>query len=160
MKKTRILFSLLLILTLTLSVALTSCFGGTGGGGGNGGEIIPAEKYTVTFVNGAEDATGEAPASLEIEEGADLTLPANPFTREGYKFAGWRYGANVYAAGATFKMPAVNVTFTAAWEEVIVDVPTLSELDGKFYDVCAASADGGMLTFTAPAGSVVITHKR
>ena len=33
-------------------------------------------------------------------------------------------------------------------------------IDGKFYDVCAASADGGMLTFTAPAGSVVITHKR
>ncbi len=163
MKKTRILFSLLLILTLALSVALTSCFGGTGGGGGNGGEIIPAEKYTVTFVNGAEDATGEAPASLEIEEGADLTLPANPFTREGYKFTGWRYGANVYTAGATFKMPAVDVTFTAVWEEVIVDVPTLSELDGKFYDASnweymtnnnGASNDGGNIPYSMADGSI------
>ena len=163
MKKTRILFSLLLILTLTLSVALTSCFGGTGGGGGGGGEIIPAEKYTVTFVNGAEDATGEAPASLEIEEGADLTIPANPFTREGYKFTGWRYGANVYAAGATFKMPAVDVTFTAVWEEVIVDVPTLSELDGKFYDASnweymtnnnGASNDGGNIPYSMADGSI------
>ncbi len=163
MKKTRILFSLLLILTLTLSVALTSCFGGTGGGGGNGGEIIPAEKYAVTFVNGAEDATGEAPASLEIEEGADLTLPANPFTREGYKFTGWRYGANVYTAGATFKMPAVDVTFTAVWEEVIVDVPTLSELDGKFYDASnweymtnnnGASNDGGNIPYSMADGSI------
>jgi len=61
--------------------------GGSGGSGsGGGGGTTPDTNVKVSFnLNGAP---GEAPASIEIEKGKTIRLPANP-TWEGHVFAGW-----------------------------------------------------------------------
>lgn len=75
-------------------------------------------KYAVTYLSGADDASGEAPAAEQYEEGASVTLKgANVFTREGYTFENWSFESKTYAAGAKFTMPAKDVAFTAVWKE-------------------------------------------
>ncbi len=72
-------------------------------------------KYTVTYE--ANGGTGTAPAVESYEEGATVTVkPATTFTRNGYTFKTWNDGTQDIAAGATFKMPAKNVTLKAQWE--------------------------------------------
>ncbi len=79
-----------------------------------GGDEEPV-KYTVTYE--ANGGTGTAPAVESYEEGATVTVkPATTFTRTGYAFTKWNDGTTDIAAGATFKMPAKNVTLKAQWE--------------------------------------------
>ena len=97
-------------------------------------------KYTVTYdANGGE---GTAPAAESYEEGATVTVkPATTFTRDGYAFTKWNDGTADIAAGATFKMPAKNVTLKAQWEEVI------PQLEGVWYGEMEKPLDGyGMQT--------------
>jgi uncharacterized repeat protein (TIGR02543 family) len=75
------------------------------------------ETYTVTF-KGGPDAAGTAPAMANKAAGERFTLPANPFTRPGYTFAGWNDGTETYAAGSIYTMPAHAVTFTAQWTKL------------------------------------------
>ncbi len=75
----------------------------------------PSVTYAVTYSKGADEATGEAPASAQKAQGAKFNLPANPFTYTGYEFAGWSDGAQTYAANAEYTMPAKAVAFTAQW---------------------------------------------
>src|SRR5665648_447541 len=70
--------------------------------------------YTVTFTGGT-GTTGTAPTQEATAETSTFVLPANPFIKTGYTFAGWSDGTNTYAAGATYTMPANAVTFTAQW---------------------------------------------
>jgi uncharacterized repeat protein (TIGR02543 family) len=46
------------------------------------------------------------------------TAAATGFTKSGSSFAGWSDGTNIRAPGATFAMPAGNVTLTAVWNTV------------------------------------------
>ena len=54
--------------------------------------LVAGEKFTVADVDG-------------------ITIP------DGKAFAGWSDGANTYAAGSEYTMPASNVTFTAQWTD-------------------------------------------
>ena len=75
----------------------------------------PSVTYAVTYAKGADEATGEAPASVQKAQGEKFNLPANPFTYAGHEFTGWSDGAQTYAANAEYTMPAKAVAFTAQW---------------------------------------------
>jgi uncharacterized repeat protein (TIGR02543 family) len=51
---------------------------------------------------------------------SSVTVLANTFTRSNYRFIGWNTAANgsgtSYAVGATFTMPAHDVTLYAQWQ--------------------------------------------
>ena len=92
-------------------------------------------KYTVTYdLNGGE---GTAPTQSDTKEGGTFTLADTP-VKSGYKFLGWLTDnaddANpLYAASATYTMPAKNVTLTAQWAEyhtVTYDLGTYTDYDG------------------------------
>ena len=110
-------------LSATMAVAFAAC---TDNGDDNqGGD---AEKYSVTYARGADDATGTIPAVVEYEAGATVTLAAaDTFAREGYTFSAWSDGSATYAAGASFTMPANDVTFTAQWTQSAPEIPEGTE---------------------------------
>lgn len=74
-------------------------------------------EYTVTYAKGADEATGDVPASVQKAAGAKFELPANPFTNEGFEFIGWNDGTATYTAGTEYTMPDKAVTFTAQWAQ-------------------------------------------
>ena len=163
MRNTRYLISILLVLTLALSAfAFSACslFPDNNPPVTGGGE---KDSYLVSFVSGAEDAVGIAPETKTYEEGSTIKLPANPFIREGYSFKGWSDGSKTYSAGVNYTLGKGDVTFTAVWEEIGDDTPTLSELDAKFYDASnwvymtnndGASNDGGDIPYSMADGSI------
>ena len=70
--------------------------------------------YTVTYNLGG--GTGTLPTQAATKAGGTFTLAsADGITKSGYTFAGWNDGTTTYAAGATYTMPASNVTLTAQW---------------------------------------------
>ncbi len=92
------------------------------------------------------------PSAESYREGDKVTLkPSSTFVRENYTFTSWSDGAATYQAGATFTMPAHNVTFTAQWEE-------LPPVDNST-DVTASEVkfDGANLVFKGKAGGGVKT---
>lgn len=79
-----------------------------------------ANSYTVRYdANGGE---GSMSNSTFTYDGANNSLKANGFTREGYRFVGWRINGTVYSAGAVAQgtnFASANgaaVTATAVWE--------------------------------------------
>lgn len=138
-------------------------------------ETPTAITYTVTYARGADDATGTIPGQETYEEGDEVVLKsATTFSREGYTFINWSDGTSTYAAGATYTMPAHNVTFTAQWQKNTTpgggdepsgeeDVPVLTELSSDFYDASnweymtnnnGASLDGGDIPYSLSDGSI------
>ena len=94
--------------------------------------VTVSQTYTVTFVGG-EGATGTAPTQDPVTAGTTITLPANPFTKDGYTFAGWKCSVDetVYDAGASYPMTAADTTFTAQWtENTLPETATASIVDG------------------------------
>jgi uncharacterized repeat protein (TIGR02543 family) len=71
------------------------------------------KSFTVSFTNGG--GTGTDPIHADTAVGDTFTLPENPYTRSGYTFAGWNDGIMTYHAGASYIMPANEVTLTAVW---------------------------------------------
>ena len=104
------------------------------------------KKYTVTYAAGG--GTGTAPAVEEYKEGETFKVKANSFTYEGYTFTTWNDGEKDVKPGATYTMPAKNVTFTAKWEKKAEDLYSgywkgsvegeKIGVDGKTFDVLAA----------------------
>lgn len=83
--------------------------------GGPGGEVVT--KYHVTFdLNGG---TGAAPTIEDKKEGEVFKIPSTNSTKEGFDFAGWNEGVNLYQSGVDFTMPARDVRFIAKWDEHI-----------------------------------------
>ena len=82
--------------------------------------------YTVKFDKNAPDATGEL-GDLELNWGVRADLPASPFKRNGWSFAGWSTGADgsgdLYADGESVRdLPPAGkneVTLYARWTPVI-----------------------------------------
>ncbi len=148
MKKKKIL-SAVVVTTVVCASAFTLF--------GFGGNSEPT-TYTVTYEKGAEDATGTAPQSVSYAEGAEFVLEANPFVREGYTFKTWSDGENEYLAGATYRMPANAVVFTALWTETTTPPAkfTVTFKDGSKVLETKELTSGGKLTFptlpTAPDG--------
>ena len=105
-----------------------------------------AATYSVTYdKNGAE---GDAPTDeTKYVAGSKVTVAGqNDMTMAGYRFAGWKYGENIYKAGAKFTMPAEDVTFVAQWVEkedlstgYWVLVTDASKLNADDYVVIAAA---------------------
>lgn len=138
--------------------------------------------YTLSYASGAEDAVGTAPEAKAYAAGTRITLASDDtFTREGYSFDGWSDGSSTHAAEGQFVMPEKDVTLTAVWKSNSgekdpgtdpkpddpqpseTDVPTLGELDAKFYTASnwvymtnnnGASTDGGDIVYSLGDGSV------
>lgn len=72
------------------------------------------QEYTLTYAAGGENVEGLA-AATKHKKGEAVKLAAAP-TREGFTFESWKDGVNTYAAGASFTMPAKDVTMTAQWK--------------------------------------------
>lgn len=77
----------------------------------------PKTTYTVTF-----DANGGIGtiASISVEEGSEITLPKNTFTKTGYSFAGWATSADgniSYSDKAKISITG-NITFYAKWTAI------------------------------------------
>ena len=71
-------------------------------------------SYSVTYNLGG--GSGTTPTQANTNYGASFTTAASTgFAKTGYTFAGWNDGISTYAAGATYTMPASNVTLTAQW---------------------------------------------
>lgn len=73
--------------------------------------------YTVYWAPG-DHGTGNMTELSNKNYGDTITLPANSFYEEGgYVFDGWDCGDTIgdQVVGATFTMPAANVTCTAKW---------------------------------------------
>ena len=85
--------------------------------------IAATVKYAVTFDDNGKTG-GSAPAVIADQaEGAEVTLPANTWTKTGYTFDGWKVinnttSAEVAYTGNSFTMPASAVTIQAQWEEI------------------------------------------
>ena len=100
-KKTKLWLPLLVAMLMIATVVVAAC----------------AKTATVTYVKGADGATGTAPAAQEVTVGDEIELVSNPFEYEGHTFAGWSDGSKTYQVGDKYKVEG-NVTFTAMWTEV------------------------------------------
>lgn len=82
-----------------------------------------AINYTVTYNsnNGTTTCSGGT-----YTYNSAFTICSDEPARTGYTFTGWSDGTNTYQPGASYTMPAKNVTFTAQWQintyKVIWDV--------------------------------------
>ncbi len=159
------------LLTASLACAVTLL--GVGLVGCEDGKVVLPDpeptKYTVTYVRGADDATGEIPAAASYAAGESVTLlPADTFSRTEYNFTYWNDGVKDYAASATYVMPAHDVVLTAKWEAKDrppvpseKDEPTLTELSSEFYDASkweymtnGDELDGGDVPYALADGSI------
>ena len=79
------------------------------------------EKATYTVTYNANGGSGEMKTQT-AEEGTEITLTANAFTREGYTFSGWNTAADGkdtdYADKSTIKLTE-NLTLYAQWTEIV-----------------------------------------
>ncbi len=87
-----------------------------------------ASKYTVTY-NTTDGATGTTPTETDKYEGESFSVAAQGnlvkvVDEVTYEFQGWKYNGKLYEAGASFTMPAVNVTLVAQWKKSTITIPT------------------------------------
>lgn len=85
-------------------------------------KAVWATPYTVTYSLGDYEGTKyggstKKPTEAAKAETVQFTLAKAP-EWAGYTFLGWSDGENTYQAGATYTMPAQNVTLTAQWEKL------------------------------------------
>ncbi len=102
-------------------------------------------SYTASF-RGGDNSRGTRPKSISAAPGSMITLPANSFTKEGYEFAGWSDGTDVYEEGESYRMPYSDVTFTAQWTEetVIINPFTDVKESNYFYDAVLWAVENGI----------------
>ena len=142
--------------------------------------VIAAQvKYAITFDGNGADG-GEAPEAIANKAaGAEVTLPANSYTKTGYTFSGWKVfyvdgesvEHEVTISENAFTMPAFAVTIQAQWAEIpewavkYTSNVTLTAgtgaqaakvrftADGEQYDAVKAGTGkaGGSITVTVPA---------
>jgi len=79
-------------------------------------------KYTVTIDGNGADG-GSAPTAIANQaEGAEVTLPANTYTKTNKLFDGWKVinnstSAEIAVTAGAFTMPAASVTIQAQWAD-------------------------------------------
>ena len=80
--------------------------------------VTPCPTTTVSFdLNGG---SGTFPA-ITGGGGDEVTLPTTIPTKDGYTFAGWKLGDEVFEAGATFTIPSEDATLSAQWKKVPIE---------------------------------------
>jgi uncharacterized repeat protein (TIGR02543 family)/LPXTG-motif cell wall-anchored protein len=80
-----------------------------------------AETHAVTYA--ANGADGALPTQADAATDATLTIAsADTLTREGNTFGGWTDGMSTYQAGDAYLVAATNVTLTAVWNPVYLNV--------------------------------------
>ncbi|MDR2718154.1 MAG: InlB B-repeat-containing protein [Treponema sp.] len=119
---------------------------------------------TISYANGG--GTGPAPTSpTSAVYGANVTMPANPYSLAGYTFAGWEVsGTNstpsTYAAGASVAVTALStgintgnatITLTAAWTANAVYTVTFNK---NTTDSGSTDASPSAKTVTVPATNI------
>lgn len=88
--------------------------------------VIPAQvKYAITFDSNGADGGSAPEAIADKAAGAEVTLPANAWTKIGHTFNGWKVINNttseeVEVEAGVFTMPASAVTIQAKWAEISV----------------------------------------
>ena len=97
--------------------------------------------------------------ALTAEEGTEITLTANAFTRDGYTFSGWATSASgniVHTDGAKIK-PTANITLYAQWTEIgKVEKVTFSatgEIDYNERITLSCGTDGATIYYAVVAGT-------
>ncbi len=110
---------------LAATLAATFLFAACNDKPDDGGKTEEPVKYTVTYSAG--EGSGTAPAGGSYKAGATFALPdPTGLSKDGCTFDKWNDGTTDYAVGATYTMPAKNVTFTATWKEDEETPPTPS----------------------------------
>ena len=93
--------------------------------------IAPVVKHEVSFA--ANGGTGDAPAAVEVVDGDEYTLPANPFgAPQGKEFNGWAVSTDatkIYEVGEKITVSA-DVVLTAQWKDIVVNY-TVTYSDGE-----------------------------
>ena len=114
----------------------------------SGSENEPTKK-TFTIIYNANGGEGEMD-SQTADEGAEITIAQNAFTRTDYNFTGWNTAADgtgaSYEAGAKLTLTE-NLTLYAQWSEIV-----------KVFYTVKFNANGGtgeMKEITAESGSEV-----
>ena len=102
-------------LAACVSISVAACANGDESG------KKATEEYTVYFIGGEDDVTGQAPPDKVYEAGEEFLLPQNTFTRDEYVFSGWSDGTQVYQEEASYLMPAHDIEFSAQWTAVEAD---------------------------------------
>lgn len=100
------------------------------------------KEYTVTY--DANSGTTSCVDKNAYIKGQTVTVCDEVPTKTGHTFLDWSDGTNTYSAGATFTMPAKDVTLTAQWQ---IDQYTVT-LNPNY-------PNGKTGTFTYDAGELV-----
>jgi uncharacterized repeat protein (TIGR02543 family)/LPXTG-motif cell wall-anchored protein len=80
-----------------------------------------AETHSVTY--DANDADGAVPIQADVATDATFTVAADDtLSREGFTFGGWTDGMSTYQADDAYLVAATNVTLTAVWNPVYLNV--------------------------------------
>ena len=116
--------------------------------------VVPATHTLSYNPNGGTLMEGEdAIADAQVAEGAQVTVAANVYEKEGYVFAGWQYGETVYNAGQKFNMPTTDVELVAQWATISTDnVVIIAQSLGQWY---AIQAEAGTANHTVKAVPIV-----
>ena len=78
---------------------------------------VPELRYSVTYVNDTEGASGTVPATEYVDGSESITIPANrTLYKDGYTLTGWNDGTTTHAIGASI-MPTGNTTLTAVFTQ-------------------------------------------
>jgi uncharacterized repeat protein (TIGR02543 family) len=114
---------------------------------GDNGEIGIRFNYLVNF----DAAGGTAVAGQTVNESDRATVPAAP-TRDGYLFAGWQLGSDLYDFTALVTGP---ITLSAQWTLAPMDVPTDSP-NISAVTVLAATGSADMALPVGGAGILLL----
>lgn len=79
------------------------------------GETTTNSVYTVTYAAGTGGSGTMTDSNSPYEEGDEVTVLENTFTRNGYSFNEWSYSPAQSVEDGKFTMGTANVTITATW---------------------------------------------
>ncbi len=109
----------------------------------------------------AGGGTGTLPTleGVVLASGNTITLPTGEgLSKAGYTFAGWKASSDgvTYAAGASFTLPADDVTLTAAWKLNAATVESI-KLDGTPLTLDASQNASTTFTYDGATHNIVVT---
>ena len=137
------------------------------------------QTYTLSYYSGVYNGNGISGTTPDPEEkavGAEITLPACPWTRTGYVFSSWKvqkeqetdYWVDVttgLSVGDTYLMPAYNIRLTAVWTSAptTTTYTVVYDANGGSGTMANGSVESGKsltnlpaCTFTPPAGQTFV----
>ena len=118
----------------------------------------PAAKISYTVKFDANGGTGGMKAQT-AEDGTEITLTANAFTKEGYTFSGWATSTDgniVHTDGAKIKLTA-DITLFAQWTEIgkveKVAFSATGKIDYNEKITLSCGTDGATIYYAVVAGT-------